>query len=189
MAIVGGQIARRRIGRPGLFGRSMGVTRVLLSAALVSSVIAATIAFASTSLPALLGFKTMVVTSGSMEPSIGAGDAVVIRPASEKPVGVGDVITFGSIGGHGMVTHRVVSVREIDGRIYFQTRGDANATPDANLTAKEAVYGKVSLSLPKVGYLLDFIMTGVGKLLIIGLPLLILVAREVWRLPGSLQRP
>ena len=161
--------------------------RVLVRAMLISSILMASLVFIGMSVPGLLGFKTMVVTSGSMEPTILTGDAVIIRPTPPNSVswnfkdgfvGIGDVITFTPFGAGGMVTHRVMDIKEIQGDTFFQTKGDANDTPDSNLAAGGAVYGKVVLTLPKFGYVLHFTATALGKGLLIILPILILMASE-----------
>ncbi len=153
--------------------------RVLVSGLFISTILMAALVFSSSSLPALLGYNTMVVTSGSMEPAIRVGDAVVMRPPSPGEIRNGDVITFKPFGSPGLVTHRVVATSEIEGNLYFQTQGDANATPDTDLTSAEAVFGKVALTLPKMGFLLHFAATPRGKILLIALPLFVLMVREV----------
>ncbi len=153
--------------------------RLLVSGLFMSTILMAALVFGSASLPALLGYNTMVVTSGSMEPAIRVGDAVMMRPPSPGEVRIGDVITFKPFGSLGLVTHRVVATSEIEGNLYFQTQGDANATPDPDLTSAEAVFGKVALTLPKMGFLLHFAATPRGKMLMIALPLLVLMVREV----------
>ncbi len=153
--------------------------RVLVSGLFISTIVMAALVFGSSSLPALLGYNTMVVTSGSMEPAIRVGDAVMMRPPAPGAVRIGDVITFKPFGSPGLVTHRVVATSEIEGNLYFQTQGDANATPDPDLTSAEAVFGKVALTLPKMGFLLHFAATPRGKMLMIALPLFVLMVREV----------
>jgi signal peptidase len=153
--------------------------RVLVSGLFISTILMAALVFGSSSLPALLGYNTMVVTSGSMEPAIRVGDAVLMRPPSPGAIRDGDVITFKPFGSLGLVTHRVVATSEIEGDTYFQTQGDANATPDPDLTSAEAVFGKVALTLPKMGFLLHFAATPRGKMLMIALPLFVLMVREV----------
>ena len=152
---------------------------VLVSGLFISTILMAALVFASASLPALLGYDTMVVTSGSMESAIRMGDAAIMRPPSPGAIRIGDVITFKPFGSPGLVTHRVVAISEIEGDLYFQTQGDANATPDPDLTSAEAVFGKVALTLPKMGFLLHFAATPRGKMLMIALPLFVLMVREV----------
>jgi len=153
--------------------------KVLVSGLFISTILMAALVFGSASLPALLGYNTMVVTSGSMEPAIRVGDAVMMKPPTPGEIRVGDVITFKPFGSRGLVTHRVVATSEIEGDPYFQTQGDANATPDPDLTSAEAVFGKVALTLPKMGFLLHFAATPRGKMLMIALPLFVLMVREV----------
>ncbi len=164
---------RTRISLP--VARAVGA---LVSGLFISTILMAALVFGSSSVPALLGYNTMVVTSGSMEPAIRVGDAVMMRPPSPGEIRDGDVITFKPFGSLGLVTHRVVATSEIEGNLYLQTQGDANATPDPDLTSADAVFGKVALTLPKMGFLLHFATTPRGKMLMIALPLFILVVRE-----------
>ena len=164
---------------------------MLVIALLIASILMVITVFVGGTLPATLGFKTMVVTSGSMEPAIHVGDAVILRPTPPESVAwqfkdgfirTGDVITFTPLGGGGLVTHRVVDIKEIQGETHFQTQGDTNNTPDPNLAVGGAVYGKVTWTLPKLGYLIHFAATPFGKLTFIGVPLLILMGQEVRKL-------
>ena len=153
--------------------------KVLVNGLFISTIVMAALVFGSSALPALFGYNTMVVTSGSMEPAIRVGDAVVMRPPSPGAIRSGDVITFKPFGSVGLVTHRVVTTSEIEGNLYFQTQGDANATPDPDLNSADAVFGKVALTLPKMGFLLHFAATPRGKMLMLALPLFVLMIREV----------
>lgn len=192
------QIQRAAIAAPGvLFPRGQMAARIansLVRAMLIVSTLIAAVVFAGASGPALLGLRTMVVTSGSMEPAIDTGDAVVLRPASEQSIAsnfkdgfvrIGDVITFTPYGGSGMVTHRVIAIKELQGETYFQTQGDANKTPDGNLVPAGAVYGKVAFTLPKFGYLVHFASTALGKALLIIVPMVLLMAKEIRTMTGT----
>jgi len=178
----------RRARRTSIRQVAAAVPRVLVRAMLISSVLTASVALAVVTIPSLLGMKTMVVTSGSMEPAIHVGDAALIKPVPPEAIRVGDVVTYAALEGKGTTTHRVVGIKEIKGRIYFQTKGDANATPDPNLTYGGAVCGKVSLTFLKGGYFLRFIMMAWGKAIIIGVPLLMLMVQEVYSLLSDEKR-
>ncbi|MCH8222333.1 MAG: signal peptidase I, partial [Chloroflexi bacterium] len=144
------------------------------------STLGAVLLFAGTLIPALLGYKTMIVTSGSMEPTIRVGDAVLIQEGNAPgSIEVDDIITFNDGAAGGMNTHRVRLVKEIQGREHFLTKGDANVTSDPNLVPIEAVYGKAVLTLPRFGRLLAFAGTRQGKLFLIVLPLVILMGKEM----------
>jgi len=157
---------------------------------LLLAVLGASVVLLASFLPALIGLKAMVVTSGSMEPAIRMGDALLIRPLSAgSVVNTGDVITYQNDHNDGMTTHRVKAVKDIQGETYYQTQGDANASPDPDLTAAQSVYGRVVIALPKLGYFLYFATTPWGKLLLVAVPLLILMSKELSSVARDFRRP
>lgn len=99
----------------------------------------------------LFGMRLLVVLSGSMEPAIGTGDAVVVRTVEADEVAVGDVITYRGYGSDRLTTHRVTSVRQVDGQVHFRTRGDANASHDPNLAPAAGLQGRAVATLPGLG--------------------------------------
>jgi signal peptidase I len=125
------------------------------------------------------GEQMMIITSGSMEPSIPVAAVVYVAPLPSADLRVGDVITFGSAQGAALTTHRIIGIRSIDGAPFYQTQGDANRTPDPNLTPAGAVVGKVTMTLPFIGRVLDFASTLTGRLLLIVFPVLVLTGRQL----------
>jgi len=104
--------------------------------------------------PRILGYQTLTMLTGSMSPLIGPGDVVVTAPIPAGNVKVGDIITYRiPVEDHRVETHRVVDVmRNADGAITVQTKGDANngldpwlATLDGNVAYKEVA------SIPYLG--------------------------------------
>ncbi len=132
----------------------------------------------------VLDARPMVVTSGSMRPAINQGDALIVRPTEADAIQVGDIITFQNFGKQNLTTHRVIGIREIKGNPWYQTKGDNNNVPDQDLTPYGAVFGKVTLVLPRAGYLLALVSTSSGVLLMISLPLLIMLVQEVLLFAG-----
>jgi signal peptidase I len=130
-------------------------------------------------IPALLGYRTMVVMSGSMGPEIRAGDALVIRGGSPGDVAVGDVITFQPFGNHQLKTHRVVAIEHVHGHLFFQTKGDANPAPDPDLADSDALIGTSRMHLPAVGRLLLLATSPLDRLIVLGLPALLLAMQQV----------
>lgn len=163
--------------------------RAVLKTVMIGSILCALVVLLGTGIPALFGFRTMIVTSGSMEPAVHVGDAVVIHAADAESIQPRDVITFSGGPTVGTITHRVLNVREIEGETYFQTQGDANPAPDPDLAPHQAVLGRVQLTLPKMGYFLSFAMSLRGRIALVALPLLILIAQEGRDFAGSLRRP
>jgi signal peptidase len=156
-------------------------SRLLLAGSLTLAVLV----FVVIIVPGLFGFKYMVVTSGSMTPSIHTGDAVLVRGVDPASIEVGNVVTFPMRNGEGLNTHRVISMKEINGRTYLQTQGDANPVPDPDLTPVGAVQGKVGLRVPKGGYLALLLSVWWCRMFIIALPLVVLAIQEIKSLPES----
>ena len=128
----------------------------------------------------MAGYQIMVVTSGSMEPMFGAGDAVILRPLDQSQIRVGDVLTYRPLAqADRLTTHRVVSRVAVRGEPHFQTKGDANRSPDANLVPAGHVIGKVSTSLPWIGRVLLFAGSPVGRLVLVGGPALALMLQQL----------
>jgi len=133
----------------------------------------------------LLGYRTMIVVSGSMEPKIGVGDAVVIDRQAPEEIRGGDVITFQPSGAQELKTHRVIAIKQIDGHLYFQTKGDANDTPDLDLADSDAVVGTVRMHVPNVGRFLLYSANPRVRVLLIGLPAFVLMLQQLAALRGG----
>jgi signal peptidase len=143
----------------------------------VLAVLVLLVVLAVTVLPGALGYQTLVVLSGSMEPALQVGDLAVVQPTPPDQLAVGDVITYRTPARPGIpVTHRIVSVtRDAQGQLEFQTKGDANNEVDSVAADPSGVVGRVAFGIPKVGYLVDFAKRPEGKLLLFGVPGVLLV--------------
>lgn len=131
-------------------------------------------------IPRFLGYELYAIVSGSMEPSIPVGSVVYARPAEVSMIQEGDVVVF--YGGHDsttVITHRTVENRKDEQELL--TKGDANAGNDVLPIAYENVIGKVSLSIPFLGFLLPLVTEFSGKLYLAG----VLGAGVLFRILGS----
>lgn len=134
----------------------------------------------------LLGHLVLVVLSGSMAPTFRAGDLIVDRavtPAAAARLRPGQVITYRLRGGL-LVTHRIVAVREGPS---YQTRGDANATPDPLPVRPGQVVGVYGWRVPYAGRLVLFVHRPLGAVGLLALPVAVLVGAQVWRLTAAVQ--
>lgn len=123
-------------------------------------------------------YKLMIVQSGSMEPAIKMGSVVIVKPADDYKIG--DVITFGSFGKRKIpITHRINDLKVIEGKIFYITKGDANEDTDTKEVKKADVLGKVLLSVPYIGYAVDFARKPIGFILIIIVPAAIIIFDEI----------
>jgi signal peptidase len=129
--------------------------------------------------PTLLGYRVMIVTSGSMSPAIEPRDAIMVRKPSVAALRPGDIVTFVALGATTPTTHRIVSLHRIDGELFLRTKGDANTSPDANLAAAGSVIGRVGLRLPGAATVIGMFTAPIGRLALIGLPVLFLLGLEI----------
>lgn len=154
-------------------GRARGLWRGLrrtLGALLALCVVALTVALSAlAALPAVDG-RAMAVTSGSMEPGIAVGSLLVVRAVDPEAVRPGDVLTYQGHSRQGLTTHRVLSKRYVQGVLHFQTQGDANASPDVDLTPADAVLGRAVLDLPHAGRALGALSHPHTRFVVLGLP-------------------
>ena len=122
---------------------------------------------------------SFVVLSGSMEPAISAGDVVVVESVPPATVAVDDVITYSRSEEAATVTHRVIDIEGTgDGRVFY-TKGDANEDPDQRPVPASALVGTVVLTIPYIGYVIQFVGTTTGFALLVVLPFAALLISEV----------
>ncbi len=135
-----------------------------------------------TMLPIFGTHRIFVVQSGSMEPALQVGSMIFLEPAHSYQVG--DIVTWRPGSGGTPITHRIV--RELPGSS-LQTRGDANEAEDAPIRESQII-GKVSFSIPYLGYPVSFAKKPWGFVLIILLPSLFIVADELINIRRELSK-
>lgn len=128
----------------------------------------------------LLGYIPYSVISGSMTPTYCVGDLVYAKHAEFNEISVGDPITFLMNDSGLIVTHRVIAV-DTENQ-WFYTQGDANTTPDGSPVPYQNVIGVVRFSIPKLGFVSDYISSpsghyaAIGVLCVLGLMVIIPMA-------------
>ena len=108
-------------------------------------------------LPPLFGYQRYVITGGSMTGSIDRGSLLFSQKVPQAELKVGDVITYQPPRGAGpreLVTHRIVSIKHAhDGRLVFQTKGDANKIADPwTFTPDQRDQARAAFHVPYVGF-------------------------------------
>lgn len=136
----------------------------------------------------LLGWQVFTVVSGSMEPVYHVGDLLYVRPAAPADLQPGDVITFVMNEQLVVGTHRIVEVEDTGERLYFYTKGDANAAMDAAPVAQENVLGTPVFSIPLLGYVAAFVQQPPGSYVAVAVGAVLLVLVLLPDLPGSKKR-
>jgi len=133
--------------------------------------------------PSLFGYQLKTVLSGSMEPEIKTGAILSIKETVDPTVfQKDDVITFMTEDAT-LVTHRIMEVQQ-DGQVYI-TKGDANDAVDREPVMADNIVGSYTgLTIPYLGYALNFANTSEGAALLLVVPgilLLIYSAIMMWQ--------
>ena len=144
--------------------RIFAITQYIIIAALLSLAVL----LAGMFLPASIGYQIRMVTSGSMEPTIHLGSVVLVHP--QERYGVGDIITF-ERSGEEATTHRIVSDEIASGVMQYTVRGDANDANDSRPVKAGEVLGRVWLTVPYLGYILNFLREPIGIAVVLLLPI------------------
>ena len=127
----------------------------------------------------LVGMQVFTVLSGSMEPTYHVGSLIYVKDVDPYQLESGDVITF-MLDENTVATHRIVEVvaDENDASVVrFRTKGDANAAEDGSLVHYKNVIGSPIFTIPKMGYVANYIQNPPGMYIAIsaGVILLLLV--------------
>lgn len=137
-------------------------------------------------------FGAYIIISPSMVPTIKVEDAIVIQRKDEDELKVGDIITFLSSDPRysGLtITHRIVAIEKSKkGELYYRTKGDNNNTEDSALVSYRNVYGKVIVTIPKIGYLQRILTNVYGWIFFIIIPCIALVVYDVVKLLKSMRK-
>ncbi|MGL4173797.1 MAG: signal peptidase I [Actinomycetota bacterium] len=161
--------------------RTARAVRSFLGLLIGVSLLAAIITVGTLAVFTARGDRVLIVTSGSMEPRFQAGDTVLIRPMLEQDFAVGQVVTFRPQGASDrLTTHRIVAVHPREEGLFLQTKGDANAAPDPDFVPAGSVLGVMTGSAEYLGRWLAFYQSPVGRLVVLGIPLLLLFLAQVW---------
>ena len=159
-------------------------TKKLIKTALLTTLIAVAAVFLIFYRPVSLGGDTRYepVYTGSMEPAIPVGSVVVIKPVDPESLEEGDIVCFELSGPS--ITHRIINITS-EG---FVTKGDANEDPDTWIVKKENVIGKAIFTIPYLGYLVHFVRTPLGFILLIVLPASLIIIMEIRNIMKELDK-
>jgi signal peptidase len=158
-------------------------------AALAVTAVIAVLALA----PALLGLQRYVIVSGSMTGTYDRGSLVLDDVVPVQSLRKGDVITYRpprATGIDHLVTHRIYAVeRDKLGGLVFQTKGDANATPDPwTFTLPNRDQARVRAGVPHVGFVLAALSDRTVRFAVIALPAALIALASLialWRRLGE----
>jgi signal peptidase I len=133
--------------------------------------------------PLALGDRSYVVRSGSMSPAIDTGDVVVVEPISPPDAHVGQIVTFDNPEADGELTsHRAITIDRRGEDVRFTTKGDSNTGVEHWVVPADEQVGQVLYRVPKLGFASVWIQTPLGRVSLVIVPALLLVASFLWRI-------
>jgi signal peptidase I len=165
------------------------VRRALRTSVTVASLGIVLLALGTLFAPTLLGYKRYVITGGSMTGSIPKGSVIYSKVVPVDDLRKGDVITFVPPEMDAPVTHRITAI-EVDerGNLVFRTKGDFNASEDPwSLRFVEDVQARYAFHIPYLGYALAYLAVRQIRMLLIGLPAVVIALSmlvSLWREAG-----
>jgi len=129
-------------------------------------------------LPIKNNYRFYSVMSGSMAPAIKTGSVVLVKPFPNY--NAGDIITFKgqTSDKEKTTTHRIKSTETYGDSKIYTTAGDANDTIDSIVVTDDIIIGKIRLAIPYLGYLLGYIKTLPGLIILIVIPATVIVYEE-----------
>lgn len=122
----------------------------------------------------VMGYQCFTVISGSMEPKYSVGDLIYVKKVDANTIKVGDDITFILNEDLVVATHRVVRIDAENQRLY--TKGLANEIEDSDPVHFNNVIGVPQFSIPKLGYVSDFVQNPPGMYITIGIGIILILA-------------
>ncbi|MFC2025455.1 signal peptidase I [Chloroflexota bacterium] len=134
-------------------------------------------------IPGFLGYRPVRTFGSSMEPALHDGDALLVKHVDAAKVRVGDIVTLQHSSGE-RITHRVVRIEpRPQGGFLFQTKGDANQSPEWWVVAAEENIAVAFVRIPFMGRALDFIQTTAGgvTLVVNAIALLVILTMIIQR--------
>ncbi|MRG85028.1 signal peptidase I SipW [Salinibacillus xinjiangensis] len=131
--------------------------------------------------PQIFGYQFKTVLSGSMEPTFETGSIIVVKRV-ENPTSLqeGDVITY-QASENTLVTHRIIERFTQGENTFYRTQGDNNDGPDSRPVLSENVVAKYTgLTIPLIGYFLNFASSPMGTAILLIGPGLMLLGYAVY---------
>ena len=127
----------------------------------------------------LMGLRFQPIESGSMAPRYPVGSLAVVEPIDAAAVAGGMTIVFADPLDPGrLVAHR--AIRLLPGDLpTWQTKGDANLEPDPLPVHANAIYGRISWTIPGLGAVVTSVRGAPAVILFIIVPLTLLAGTEI----------
>ncbi|MBQ6419822.1 MAG: signal peptidase I [Clostridia bacterium] len=121
----------------------------------------------------LVGITPYAVQTASMEPTYPVGSIIYVKNVAASDVKEGDAITY-TLNSEGLLaTHRVTKIDT--GRQLFYTHGDAVEGVEDTPVPFGALVGIPKFSIPKLGFLAQYVATKQGRVIAVTAAAILLV--------------
>ena len=140
--------------------------------------------------PIFLGHEILTVLSGSMEPDIKTGSIISVTPVSNtKELKKGDIITFKAADAPNLlITHRIIEIEKAGDRLQYITKGDNNDGRDSLPVQAENIVARYDhFTVPFIGYLLSFVKSKLGAVLMLIVPGAIMIICSIFSIWKSIK--
>jgi signal peptidase I len=131
----------------------------------------------------LTGTRMLTVLSGSMSPTIHTGDAIIVDKVKPTDLRVGDVVTFRDPADRSrLITHRLRSLQISGKEAHAVTKGDANTGTEQWSVPKAGRVAVVRHRLPHAGYVVEWMRSLPGRIVLVVIPAVLLCTIELRRI-------
>lgn len=156
-------------------------SRILINTVFTAALLVSVLLLVFTTFSPLKAIYLYKVMSGSMEPAIHTGSVVITQIIQPAKLRKGDVISYTANNDESAtITHRLVNIKSKKNSLVFNTKGDANKTNDPDEITPQRIKGKVLVSIPFLGYVLEWLKTPLGFIIAIVVPALYIVISEAF---------
>lgn len=118
----------------------------------------------------LFNYKSFIVVSDSMKATdFRAGDLIIVKKTDPNHLKVGDIITFKSRTNdpyNKVITHKIRKIDKNSKNTLYTTYGTSTNTDDQDLVLDEDIIGKYVFKVSKLGYLLNFLKSYIGLVIL-----------------------
>lgn len=95
-------------------------------------------------------YGILVIGSGSMKGTLNYGDATIYEKYDNQTLKKGDVIVFNK--DKLQIIHRINDIKEVNGKVRYYTKGDANDQIDDGYITDKEIKGITKLRIKHIGY-------------------------------------
>lgn len=147
------------------------LTFLIIISSLVAMMMVIQITKVPDKIPSFFGYKVLQVMSGSMEDVFSVGDVILIKETKQEDIKKGDIITYKK---ENFITHRIIEMNKTNDTMYYTTKGDSNNVNDAEKVKYEEIEGKYITKFVYIGYLINFLNTTEGFIILVSLPIIVI---------------